>query len=167
MSDTETHTADETRGSIWPMFFIGLLLIVLFFLGVVWLMSSTTREAGVDEARSQQRMEFLEQARQEAAVLQTYSWVDKEAGTVRIPIDRAVEKTLASLTDSEPKPAYPITQSPPSPPADAIGIPEAILKLSPAAQAAAAGADDATAEGDAAAPAEGAAAEATPEGGNE
>jgi len=168
MSEQETHTDEQKPVNIWPMFAGGLVLIVLFVGMVIWLRTSTERGESEDSLRSAQRLEFLNQAKLEAAVLQGYSWANKETGTVRIPIDSAMEKTIANLAGAEPKAAYPITQSPPSPPVDAKGVPEAIRKLSPAAQAAAAGeADAATDEPSEPAASPAPTAEPTPEGGAE
>ncbi len=43
------------------------------------------------------------------------SWLAKDKGIVRVPIDRAVEMTIPDLQKVQPHPAYPLTQSPPQP----------------------------------------------------
>jgi hypothetical protein len=40
--------------------------------------------------------------------LTTYAWVDKNKGVARIPIDRAIEVTVADLAQKKPAPAGPI-----------------------------------------------------------
>ncbi|HSS43821.1 MAG TPA: hypothetical protein VLO07_00655 [Thermoanaerobaculia bacterium] len=50
----------------------------------------------------------LKMLAEEDAVLTTYGWVDKKAGTVRIPIDRAMELLAErGLPPSKPMPAAP------------------------------------------------------------
>ena len=90
---------------------IGLtVVIVLVFLGMGWLYRSlAAREARRSEPESSLAAEFgrreppaprlqaapirdLEELRHaEDAVLHGYAWVDRQAGIVRIPIDRAME----------------------------------------------------------------------------
>jgi len=56
------------------------------------------------------RAKKLKDARDEdAKALTTYAWVDKNKGTVRLPIDRAMELTVADLANKNPAPAYAIT----------------------------------------------------------
>src|SRR5260370_33494188 len=60
--------------------------------------------------RAEARAKKLKDARDEdAKALTTYAWVDKNKGTVRLPIDRAMELTVADLANKNPAPAYAIT----------------------------------------------------------
>jgi hypothetical protein len=43
------------------------------------------------------------------------SWFNKDKGLVRIPIERAMKMTVTELSQIQPHPAYPISQSPPQP----------------------------------------------------
>jgi hypothetical protein len=43
------------------------------------------------------------------------SWFNKDKGLVRVPIERAMSMTVAELSQVQPHPAYPISQSPPQP----------------------------------------------------
>ena len=49
-----------------------------------------------------------------AQKLQEYAWVDKAKGTVQIPIERAMELTIAELNSKKPTPAGPIATPAPS-----------------------------------------------------
>jgi len=54
-------------------------------------------------------MEKLKTLREESQKeLTTYAWVDKNKGVARIPIDRAMEVTVADLAQKKPAPAGPI-----------------------------------------------------------
>ncbi|MGE5567557.1 MAG: hypothetical protein ACM3S5_00840 [Rhodospirillales bacterium] len=74
------------------------------------------------QARPQQEMEMLRL--REETILSTYGWTDKTAGTVRIPIDRAVELLLkrglpvrrgGEVPTAPPYAGAPTTHSGPSP----------------------------------------------------
>ncbi len=72
------------------------------------------------------RVDKLKAVREEAsAALQGYAWVDKAKGTVRVPIQRAMELTVAELAQKKPVPANPI--APEVPP-----VPSAAPAASPA-----------------------------------
>jgi len=59
--------------------------------------------------RAETRAKKLKEARdEESKALTTYAWVDKNKGTVRLPIDRAMELTVADLANKKPAPANPI-----------------------------------------------------------
>jgi len=58
--------------------------------------------------------------------LTTYAWVDKNKGVARIPIDRAMEVTVADLAEKKPAPAGPIAApAAPAAPAGASPAPTA------------------------------------------
>lgn len=93
------------------MFLVGLLLIV-FFAVVGKVVRSTGRPTIPDEEaiRSKQRMEILHKVHAETtAQTTTYAWVDRAKGVVRVPMDRAMELTVAKLSaQGAPHPAYPV-----------------------------------------------------------
>src|SRR5437870_2961848 len=82
-------------------------------------------------------MENLKTSREDAdKALNTYAWIDKNKGVVRIPIRRAMELTIAQLAQQKPAAAGPIA-APASAEATA-GKPEAqAASPAPAAQPAA------------------------------
>jgi DnaK suppressor protein len=54
-------------------------------------------------------MENLKTSREDAdKALNTYAWIDKNKGVVRIPISRAMELTIAQLAQQKPAAAGPI-----------------------------------------------------------
>jgi hypothetical protein len=85
----------------------------------------------------------LKTTRDEAAkALTTYGWIDKNKGVAHIPIDRAMELTLAELAQKKPAPAGSIaapqaqTAAAPANPAPASPAPAAAPQSSPAQSAA-------------------------------
>ena len=97
--------------SIWPMFAGAFVLFALFALGVVWMLRSGDPASYDEEAiRAKERYDILAKITEENKALTTgYGWADRAKGTVRIPLDRAMELTVAKLaTQGEPRPAYPV-----------------------------------------------------------
>ena len=87
--------------------------IVLLFalLGVIVLavVGPSPRGSDYEETRAKKRMENLKTSREDAAkALNTYAWIDKNKGVARIPINRAMELTIAQLAQQKPAPAGPI-----------------------------------------------------------
>jgi hypothetical protein len=84
-------------------------LFVLFGLIVLAVIGPSPRGSDYEQTRAQKRMERLKALREEnQKELTTYAWVDKNKGVVRIPIDRAMELTVAELAQKKPAPAGPI-----------------------------------------------------------
>ena len=72
-----------------------VLLFVMFGLIVLAVIGPSSRGTDYEQKRAAERMTKLKTLReQDAAALTTYGWVDKKAGVVRIPIDRAMELQL-------------------------------------------------------------------------
>jgi len=105
--DHAPHNTAKSK-SIWPMFAGTFVIFALFAVVVQFLLNSGDREAFDEEAiRSKERYEILKKVTDENNGLTTgYSWADRAKGTVRIPLDRAVELALAKLSaQGEPRPA--------------------------------------------------------------
>jgi hypothetical protein len=86
-----------------------VLLFTLFGVIVLAVIGPGPRGSDYEETRAKKRMENLKTAREEAAkALTTYGWIDKNKGVARIPIDRAMELTVAELAQQKPAPAGPI-----------------------------------------------------------
>ncbi len=102
------------------MFSAWLWAVTLFiFFGVIVLISFSAMHRGsnYEEARARARMEKLKTAREEAAkALTTYGWIDKAKGAAHIPIERAMELTLADLRMKKPTAANPIATPAPAAP---------------------------------------------------
>ena len=88
-------------------------LFVLFGLIVLAVIGPSPRTSDYEEARAKKRMEKLKTLHEESQKeLTTYAWVDKNKGVARIPIDRAMEVTVADLAQKKPAPAGPIATPP-------------------------------------------------------
>jgi hypothetical protein len=96
-----------------------VLLFMLFGVIVLAVIGPGPRGSDYEETRAKKRMENLKTAREEAAkALTTYGWIDKNKGVARIPIERAMELTVAELAQQKPAPAGPIAApEPETPPA--------------------------------------------------
>jgi hypothetical protein len=109
MADTESaRTIAYSRApfSTW----LGIVcLFALFGLIVLAIIGPSPRTSDYEESRAKKRMEKLKALNEESQKeLTTYAWVDKSKGIARIPIDRAMQVTVADLTQKKPAPAGPI-----------------------------------------------------------
>ena len=100
---------------------IGVVLLFVVFGLFVWVVfSAIPRGDTYEEKRAKARMEKLEQLQKDAtAALTSYAWVDKNKGTVRIPIEQAMQLAMADLAAKKPTAAYAIATPPPQPAASA------------------------------------------------
>jgi hypothetical protein len=86
-----------------------LLLFALFGVIVLAVIGPAPRGSDYEETRAKKRAENLKTSHEEAAkALTTYGWIDKNKGIARIPIERAMELTVAELAQQKPAPAGPI-----------------------------------------------------------
>jgi hypothetical protein len=120
-----------------------VLLFALFGVIVLAIIGPAPRGSSYEETRAKKRVETLKTTRDEAAkALTTYGWIDKNKGVAHIPIDRAMELSLAELAQKKPAPAGPIaapqaqTAAAPANPAPASPAPAAAPQSSPAQSAA-------------------------------
>ena len=102
-------------------------LFVVFGLIVLAVIGPSPRGSDYEQTRAQKRIERLKTLREESQKdLTSYAWVDKNKGVARIPIDRAMELTVAELAQKKPAPAGPIaTPAAQTPPAGASPAPTA------------------------------------------
>jgi hypothetical protein len=131
MADTQsarTIAYSHAPFSTW----LGIVfLFILFGLIVLAVIGPSPRSSDYEETRAKKRMEKLNALHEENQKdLTTYAWVDKNKGVARIPIERAMEVTVADLAQKKPAPAGPIatpaTQpAPAAPPAGASPAPGA------------------------------------------
>ena len=107
-----------------------VLLFALFGVIVVAVIGPGPRGDTYERMRAEERVKKLKDVRdEEAKALTSYAWVDKSKGTVRLPIDRAMELTVADLANKKPAPAYPIAAPEPS------AAPGGVASASPAPSA--------------------------------
>jgi hypothetical protein len=132
MADTESlRQVVHSRAplSTW----VGVVLLFVFF-GVIVLavIGPTRRGSDYEETRARKRLENLKTSREEAAkALTTYGWIDKNKGVARIPIERAMELTVAELAQQKPAPAGPIAT--PAPQAQPAASPASAASPQPGA----------------------------------
>src|SRR5881392_3416552 len=101
-----------------------VLLFALFGVIVLAIIGPSPRRSDYEETRAKKRVENLKTLRDEAdKALTNYAWVDKNKGLARIPIERAMELTVADLAKQKPAPAGPIAA--PTPGAQAPASPAA------------------------------------------
>jgi hypothetical protein len=109
--DPAMHNTAPPEKSIWPMFTGSFVLFALFAGFVFWMLRSGDAASFDEEAiRAKERYDILAKVQEENRNLTSgYAWADQAKGTVRIPLDRALEMAVAKLSaQSEPRPAYPI-----------------------------------------------------------
>src|ERR1700758_2883526 len=86
-----------------------ILLLALFGVIVLAVVGPAPRGDNYEQKRAQAREEKLKTLREaDTKELTAYGWIDKTKGVVRLPIDRAMELTVAELAKKQPAPAYPI-----------------------------------------------------------
>src|SRR5712691_8018100 len=117
-------------------------LFVLFGLIVLAVIGPSPRTSDYEETRAKKRMEKLKTLHEESQKeLTTYAWVDKNKGVARIPIERAMEVTVADLAQKKPAPASPAPAASPqgaavsSPPSSGAASPSPATQQSPPAPA--------------------------------
>ena|ERR1044071_400322 len=138
MADTQSaHNIAYSRApfSTW----LGVVfLFILFGLIVLAVIGPSPRNSDYEESRAKKRMEKLKALHEETQKdLTTYAWVDKNKGVARIPIDRALELTVAELSQKKPAPAGPIATpaAQAAPPAPAAAQPGTTQRAHPNAPA--------------------------------
>ncbi len=89
---------------------LGIVLLFAVFALIAWaVIGIMPRGDNFEQKRAEARMEKLKAVREEAdKALHGYAWVDKDKGIVKVPIERAMELTLADLANKKPTVAYPI-----------------------------------------------------------
>jgi len=120
MADTQTiRQVAQTRAPLSTWLGV-VLLFALFGVIVLAVIGPSPRGDSYEQKRAKAREEKLKTAREEdAKALTTYGWIDKNKGAVRIPIERAMELTVADLAKKKPAKAGPLA----SPEAQASPVP--------------------------------------------
>ena len=122
MADTQSAPTIAYSRAPFSTWLGVVFLFILFGLIVLAVIGPSPRTSDYEESRAKKRMEKLKALHEETQKdLTTYAWVDKNKGVARIPIDRAMELTVAELAQKKPAPAGPIAtpavQAPPPAPA--------------------------------------------------
>src|SRR5204863_1270344 len=109
MADTQSARSNAYTRAPFSTWFGIVCLFVLFGLIVRAVIGPSPRTSDYEETRAKKRVEKLKTLHEESQKeLTTYAWVDKNKGVARIPIDRAMEATVADLAQKKPAPAGPI-----------------------------------------------------------
>jgi hypothetical protein len=109
MAATESLRQVAHTRAPWSVWFGIVLLFALFGVIVLAIIGPARRGSDYEEVRAKKRVENLKTLREEAdKALTTYGWIDKTKGLARIPIERAMELTVAELAKQKPAPAGPI-----------------------------------------------------------
>jgi hypothetical protein len=88
---------DRTRVAAYFVAVAGTFLILG---GLAWFVLQRTRAPGIDQARAAERRKFLAEVRAaDRLALETYGWIDPAKGIVRLPLQRALELSLAMAND--------------------------------------------------------------------
>jgi hypothetical protein len=112
MADTQSAPSIAYTRAPFSTWLGIVCLFVLFGLIVLAVIGPSPRTSDYEETRAKKRMEKLKTLHEESQKeLTTYAWVDKNKGVARIPIDRAMEVTVADLAQRKPAPAGPIATS--------------------------------------------------------
>jgi hypothetical protein len=113
MADTQAAPSIAYARAPFSTWLGVVCLFVLFGLIVLAVIGPLPRTSDYEETRAKKRMEKLKALHEETQKdLTTYAWVDKNKGVARIPIDRAMELTVAELAQKRPAPAGPIATPP-------------------------------------------------------
>ncbi len=124
MADTEQirqQVQSPAPFSTW----LGVVLLMFLFGAIsIAIIGPAPRGDTYEQQRAQNREKKLKDLRDEdAKALTSYAWIDKNKGTVRLPIERAMELTAAELANKKPIAAGPIAT--PTPEASASPAPAA------------------------------------------
>ena len=114
MAADETELTFEQPRSMFGTWLGVVLLFAVFGLFVWVVVGAMPRGDDYEKKRATARMEKLKTTREEADIaLHKYAWVDKEKGVARVPIQRAMELSVAELAQKKPAQANPIATAPP------------------------------------------------------
>jgi hypothetical protein len=124
MAGTESLRQVAHARAPWSVWFGIVLLFALFGVIVLAIIGPAPRRSDYEETRAKKRVENLKTLREEVdKALTTYGWIDKNKGLARIPIERAMELTVAELAKQKPAPAGPIATPETQAPAGASASP--------------------------------------------
>jgi hypothetical protein len=109
MADTETLREAIKTPAPFGSWLGVVLLFALFGAIVLAVIGPAPRGDNYEQKRAQEREKKLKDLRDaDTQALSSYAWIDKNKGVARIPIERAMQLTLADLAKKKPAAAYPI-----------------------------------------------------------
>lgn len=105
MRPDETNLASIGERFPWLSFVVAAAFFLLFAI-ILFIVYVPERPGPVDQARIEERLTILKDLKaKDQKALTTYSWVESSPGTVRIPIDRAMDLVVREYTNTKPAPA--------------------------------------------------------------
>lgn len=111
---------------------LGIVLLFLVFGAIVpAVVGPAPRGTDYEAQRAKERMEKMKAIQDDAKSLTTYAWIDKNKGSVKIPIDRAMELTVVDLANKKPAPAGPIATPAPGAQTNAPAVPAPAASAAP------------------------------------
>jgi hypothetical protein len=132
MADAETIREAAVARTPFAAWLGVVLLFALFGVIVLAVIGPSPRGDTYELKRTKAREEKLKTSRDEATkALTTYGWVDKTKGVARIPIDRAMELSVADLAQKKPTAAGPIATPEPAATAAGAAAPSPAATASP------------------------------------
>lgn len=124
MADIEQIRQQTQSPAPFSTWFGVVLLMFLFGAIAVAIIGPAPRGDTYEQQRAQNRETKLKQLHEEdAKALTGYAWIDKNKGSVRIPIERAMQLTVAELANKKPTAAGPIATPAAEAPAAAAPAP--------------------------------------------
>src|ERR1700676_3455418 len=105
MDDTQTIRELARARAPFSAWLGMVLLFALFGIIVLAIIGPSPRGDTYEQKRAKGREEKLKAVQEEAKSLTSYGWIDKNKGIARIPIERAMELTVAELAQKKPMPA--------------------------------------------------------------
>ena len=130
MADSEQIRQQIKSPAPLSTWFGVVLLLFLFGAIAVAIIGPAPRGDTYEQKRTQDREKKLKDLRDEdAKALMSYAWIDKSKGTVRVPIERAMELVVTDLANKKPAPAYVIAT--PAPESSAAPAGSAVVSPAP------------------------------------
>ncbi|MFV0336681.1 MAG: hypothetical protein ACK5LK_00340 [Chthoniobacterales bacterium] len=111
MNQTSSTSGPASKRSLFFYIVLAFLMVLLFWLGSKWLVSKPDAAFDEEGLRRATRLETLDKIQKEDEAKETsYAWLDREKGKVQIPVERAMELTVAELSakGTDVKEAYPV-----------------------------------------------------------
>ena len=109
MADTEQIRQQVQSPAPFSTWFGVVLLMILFGVIAVAIIGPAPRGDTYEQQRAQKREENLKKLRDDdSKALTGYAWIDKTKGSVRIPIERAMQLAVTDLANKKPTAAGPI-----------------------------------------------------------
>src|ERR1700760_2017687 len=123
MADTQTLRQAATAPTPFSTW-LGVVLLFFIFGIIVWAtIGPERRNTDYEQKRAVDRLAKLKALReQDSQALTGYAWVDKTKGSVRIPVERAMELVTGDLAKKKPAAAGPIATPAPQAPEAASGV---------------------------------------------